>query len=100
MEFPTKIGVGRRVQPSVREGGQPRAENVVCAFEAATRLNSLRIANREYAVTRDRGSDRFLVLAVDQTTRAILDRFVPEEILRMIERLSGLSAVANGEKKA
>jgi hypothetical protein len=95
MEVSTWIGAGRRVRPSVSKGGQAQTDNRLCAFEAANRLNSLHIVNREYDVIRDPNGQGFLLVAIDRTTGAILDQFVPEEILNTIERLSGLSAIAN-----
>jgi hypothetical protein len=103
MELLTGIETKRPVRISTRRLDPPLAGDASSALEAANRLNSLRIADRKYAVIRDTRSRRFVIAAVHQTTGAILDQFAPEQILKMVEqlsRLNGNSARITGEMKA
>jgi hypothetical protein len=78
------------------QSGTGAFENLRAAFTAASRLNSLSIADREFAVVRDPGSDRFVIVVRDQTTGTVLDQFPPEDILKMLSQLSSDGATQPG----
>jgi uncharacterized FlaG/YvyC family protein len=73
------------------------SENLRNAVAAASRLNSLSIEDREFAVVRDPGSNRFVVVVRDKSTGTVLDQFPPEEILKMLSQLSSTVAKQNGD---
>ena len=103
MEPANRIAKRARAGVSARRVDPPATASASCALEAANRLNNLRIAGRKYVVIRDSWSRGFVVAALHQTTGAILDQFAPEQILKMIDRLSPFNkcAVRNtGDMKA
>ena len=73
------------------------AESLRTAVAAATRLNSLSITDREFAVVRDPGSNRFVIVVRDKSTGTVLDQFPPEDILKMLSQLSSAGAKQTGE---
>jgi uncharacterized FlaG/YvyC family protein len=67
------------------------ASNKRSAFEAARKLNSLQISDREYSVVRDPQSQKFVVVVLDEKTGTVLDQFPPEEILKMLTQLAAFT---------
>ena len=75
----------------------PALENLRTAFAAVHRLNNLSISDREFAVVRDPGSNRFVIVVRDKSTGAVLDQFPAEDILKMLSQLSSSEAKQTGE---
>ena len=74
----------------------PSLENDVLqrAVTAVRGLNSLGLQDREFAVTRDPQTHRFVVVVLDRGTGTVLDQFPPEDVLKMLSQLSSASAAA------
>jgi uncharacterized FlaG/YvyC family protein len=68
--------------------GSAASEGLGTAVAAANRLNNLSITDREFAVVRDPGSNRFVIVVRDKSTGTVLDQFPPEDILKMLSQLS------------
>lgn len=70
--------------------GSSAMENDVLqrAVTAVRGLNNLGLSDREFAVTRDPQTHRFVVVVLDRGTGTVLDQFPPEEILKMLSQLS------------
>ena len=79
------------------QSGTAAFESLRTAFAAASRLNSLSIEDREFAVVRDPGSNRFVIVMRDKSTGTVLDQFPPEDILKMLSQLSPAGAKQTGE---
>jgi hypothetical protein len=79
--------------------GSAAADSLRTALAAASRLNSLSITDREFAVVRDPGSNRFVIVVRDTSTGTVLDQFPPEDILNMLSQLSSAGAKQAGEKQ-
>jgi uncharacterized FlaG/YvyC family protein len=73
------------------------AESLRTALAAASRLNSLSTEDREFAVIRDKGSNRFVIVIRDTSTGTVLDQFPPEDILKMLSQLSSAGPKQTGE---
>lgn len=80
------------------KSGTAASESLGITFAAVNRLNSLSSADREFAVVRDPGSSRFVVIVRDKSTGTVLDQFPPEDILKMLSQLSSEGAKQTGEK--
>jgi uncharacterized FlaG/YvyC family protein len=72
------------------------SESLSTALAAVSRLNSLSTADREFAVVRDPGSSRFVIVLRDKSTGTVLDQFPPEDILKMLSQLSSAGAKQTG----
>jgi len=70
------------------QAGAAAFENLRAAVSASNRLNSLSIEDREFAVVRDPGSNRFVIVVREQSTGTVLDQFPPEDILKLLSQLS------------
>jgi uncharacterized FlaG/YvyC family protein len=79
------------------QSGTAASESLSTALAAVSRLNSLSTADREFAVVRDPGSNRFVIVVRDKNTGTVLDQFPPEEILKMLSQLSSAGAKQTGE---
>jgi uncharacterized FlaG/YvyC family protein len=79
------------------QSGTAAFESLSTVFAAVNRLNGLSIEDREFAVVRDPGSNRFVVVVRDKTTGTVLDQFPPEDILKMLSQLSPAGAKQTGE---
>ena len=77
--------------------GSAALESLSTTFAAVNRLNSLSTSDREFAVVRDPGSNRFVVVVRDKSTGTVLDQFPPEDILKMLSQLSSAGAKQTGE---
>jgi hypothetical protein len=77
--------------------GAAAFEGLSTAFAAVSRLNSLSTPDREFAVVRDPGSNRFVIVVRDKSTGTVLDQFPPEDILKMLSQLSSAGAKQTGE---
>jgi len=62
-------------------------------------LNSLNIADREFAVVRDPQSQKFVIRVVDRTTGDIVDQFPPEDILNLLSQFAATSEPKPGSDK-
>jgi uncharacterized FlaG/YvyC family protein len=71
-----------------RQSGTAAVESLSATFAAVNRLNSLSTKDREFAVVRDPGSNRFVIVVRDKSTGTVLDQFPPEDILKMLSQLS------------
>jgi len=67
------------------------------AVTAVRGLNNLGLSDREFAVTRDPMTHRFVVVVLDRGTGAVLDQFPPEEVLRMLSQLSSSKGNQQGD---
>jgi uncharacterized FlaG/YvyC family protein len=80
------------------QSGTAASESLSTAFAAVSRLNNLSTTDREFAVVRDPGSNRFVIVVRDKTTGTVLDQFPPEDILKMLSQISSAGAKQTGEK--
>ena len=67
------------------------------AVTAVRGLNNLGLSDREFAVTRDPQTHRFVVVVLDRGTGAVLDQFPPEEVLKMLSQLSSQKRSQQGD---
>jgi hypothetical protein len=80
-------------------GGATGADVLQRAVTAVRGLNNLGLSDREFAVTRDPQTHRFVVVVLDRGTGAVLDQFPPEEVLKMLSQLSSSKNSQQGESK-
>ena len=69
------------------------------AVTAVRGLNNLGLSDREFAVTRDPQTHRFVVVVLDRGTGAVLDQFPPEEVLKMLSQLSSSKGSQQGNQQ-
>lgn len=67
------------------------------AVTAVRGLNSLGLTDREFAVTRDPQTHRFVVVVLDRGTGTVLDQFPPENVLKMLSQLATQQAAQKGD---
>jgi uncharacterized FlaG/YvyC family protein len=67
------------------------------AVTAVRGLNNLGLSDREFAVTRDPQTHRFVVVVLDRGTGAVLDQFPPEDVLKMLSNLSSQKKNQQGD---
>lgn len=72
-------------------------ENLRTALSATKQLNNLDIADREFAVVRDRESNRFVILVRDKSTGTVVDQFPPEDVLQLLSQLSPAAGKQPGD---
>jgi hypothetical protein len=58
------------------------------AVTAVRGLNNLGLSDREFAVTRDPQTHRFIVVVLDRGTGSVIDQFPPEDVLKMQSQFS------------
>jgi uncharacterized FlaG/YvyC family protein len=58
------------------------------ALSSVRALNSLNIADREFAVVRDPQSKQFVIQVKDRTTGDVVDQFPPEDILLLLSEFA------------
>jgi uncharacterized FlaG/YvyC family protein len=87
---------GSRGAAGAGQSGTAASESLVAAQAAVSRLKGLSITDREFAVVRDPGSNRFVVVVRDKSTGTVLDQFPPEDILKMLSQLSPAGAKQTG----
>jgi uncharacterized FlaG/YvyC family protein len=63
------------------------------AFAALTKLNSVDMADHEFAVVRDLTTQDFVIVIREASTGVVLDQFPPEDILKMLTQLASTDTV-------
>lgn len=69
---------------------QARDETLQHAAVAVRFLNSVNDTNREFAVTRDPQTQKFVIVVRDRTTGATIDQFPPEDVLKMVSQMDSI----------
>jgi uncharacterized FlaG/YvyC family protein len=78
---------------------QPRAVDALQqAVAAARRLNLMGTAGREFAVTRDPATLKFVIVIRDRDTGAVIDQLPPEDALKLSEQLAAGTAPQKADK--
>jgi hypothetical protein len=80
-------------------GAATGADILQRAVTAVRGLNNLGLSDREFAVTRDPQTHRFVVVVLDRGTGAVLDQFPPEEVLKMLSQLSSSKGNQQGNQQ-
>jgi uncharacterized FlaG/YvyC family protein len=80
-------------------GAATGADVLQRAVTAVRGLNNLGLSDREFAVTRDPQTHRFVVVVLDRGTGAVLDQFPPEEVLKMLSQLSSSKGSQQGNQQ-
>ena len=65
---------------------QSRDETLQKAAVAVRFLNSVSDTDREFSVTRDPQTQKFVVIVRDRSTGTLIDQFPPEDILKMVSQ--------------
>jgi uncharacterized FlaG/YvyC family protein len=89
-----------QIQPTSPAAGQSdnsAVDSMRTALTVANRMNNLAIADRQFSVVRDPGSDRFVIVMRDSKSGDVLDQFPPKEVLRMLAQLTSQTAEKPGE---
>jgi uncharacterized FlaG/YvyC family protein len=76
-----------------------RNESLRNALSSVRTLNSLNIADREFAVVRDPQSNKFVIQVKDRTTGDVVDQFPPEDILVLLSEFAGTRGSNQGPDK-
>lgn len=89
MEASAIEGVGSAAAGQSVSPGQPKSVDALQqAVAVARRLNLLGISGREFAVTRDPATLKFVIVIRDLGTGAVIDQLPPEDALKLDEQLA------------
>lgn len=85
-------------QPSSPVQSRP-SDALQQAVAVARRLNLVGTSGREFAVTRDPATMKFVIVVRDRDTGTIIDQLPPEEALKLNEQLEAGPSAQKAEEK-
>ncbi len=70
--------------------GRSRDETLQKTAAAVRFLNSVSDTDREFSVSRDPQTQKFIVIVRDRATGTAIDQFPPEDVLKMVSQMDSI----------